>query len=138
MFRLVAQRQALVATVPAQHMYGFESTVLVAMLAGAAFDTERPFYPADIAAALGGDTLPIRSAEVYAGASPAVQVDGPLQAASAGAGAFTGSGSGTGIGSAPSTDDSIAWPVTGSCSHTVMPDSPCMPLYALACTCAWM
>jgi tRNA(Arg) A34 adenosine deaminase TadA len=33
----------------------------------------------DIAASLGGDTLPIRSAQVYAGASPAVQVDGPLQ-----------------------------------------------------------
>jgi acyl-coenzyme A synthetase/AMP-(fatty) acid ligase len=43
---------ALVATVPAQHMYGFESSVLVALLGGAAFDTERPFYPADIAAAL--------------------------------------------------------------------------------------
>jgi acyl-CoA synthetase (AMP-forming)/AMP-acid ligase II len=42
----------LIATVPAQHMYGFESTVLIALLAGAAFDTERPFYPADIAAAL--------------------------------------------------------------------------------------
>jgi acyl-coenzyme A synthetase/AMP-(fatty) acid ligase len=42
----------LVATVPAQHMYGFESTVLVALLAGAAFDAERPFYPADINAAL--------------------------------------------------------------------------------------
>ena len=42
----------LVATVPPQHMYGFESTVLIAMLGGAAFDTERPFYPADIAAAL--------------------------------------------------------------------------------------
>lgn len=34
----------------------------------------------DIGAALGGDTLPIRSAAVYAGASPAVQVDGPLLA----------------------------------------------------------
>ena len=43
----------LVATVPPQHMYGFESTVLIALLAGAAFDTGRPFYPADIAAALG-------------------------------------------------------------------------------------
>ena len=42
----------LVATVPPQHMYGFESTVLVAMLAGAAFDCGRPFYPADIARAL--------------------------------------------------------------------------------------
>ncbi len=42
----------LVATVPPQHMYGFESTVLVALLGGAAFDVERPFYPADIALAL--------------------------------------------------------------------------------------
>ena len=42
----------LVATVPAQHMYGFESTVLVALLGGAAFDVDRPFFPADIAAAL--------------------------------------------------------------------------------------
>ncbi|MGC3985589.1 MAG: AMP-binding protein [Pseudorhodoferax sp.] len=42
----------LVATVPPQHMYGFESTVLIALLGGAAFDAERPFYPADIAAAL--------------------------------------------------------------------------------------
>jgi len=42
----------LVATVPAQHMYGFESTVLISLLAGAAFDSDRPFYPADIAAAL--------------------------------------------------------------------------------------
>ena len=42
----------LVATVPAQHMYGFESSVLVALLGGAAFDAGRPFFPADIAAAL--------------------------------------------------------------------------------------
>jgi len=42
----------LLATVPAQHMYGFESTVLLALLGGAAIDTGRPFYPADIAAAL--------------------------------------------------------------------------------------
>jgi acyl-coenzyme A synthetase/AMP-(fatty) acid ligase len=42
----------LVATVPAQHMFGFESSVLVALLAGAAFDVERPFFPADIADAL--------------------------------------------------------------------------------------
>ncbi|WP_326542465.1 AMP-binding protein [Pseudorhodoferax sp.] len=46
------QGLGLVATVPPQHMYGFESTVLLALLGGAAFDAERPFYPADIAAAL--------------------------------------------------------------------------------------
>ncbi|MEP6557650.1 MAG: AMP-binding protein [Burkholderiales bacterium] len=42
----------VVGTVPAQHMYGFESTVLMALLNGAAFDASHPFYPADIAAAL--------------------------------------------------------------------------------------
>ena len=42
----------LVATVPAQHSYGLESTVLLALLGGARFDAGRPFYPADIADAL--------------------------------------------------------------------------------------
>ena len=46
----------LVATVPPQHSYGFESSVLLAMLGGAAFEAGRPFYPADIAAAL--DSVP--------------------------------------------------------------------------------
>ncbi len=41
-----------VGTVPAQHMYGFESTVLMALQSGAAFDASHPFYPADIATAL--------------------------------------------------------------------------------------
>ncbi|HUG21953.1 AMP-binding protein [Piscinibacter sp.] len=43
---------SIVATVPAQHSYGLESTVLLALLGGAAFDNGRPFYPADIAQAL--------------------------------------------------------------------------------------
>lgn len=47
-----AHPATLVGTVPPQHMYGFESTVLLALLNGAAFDAGRPFYPADIAAAL--------------------------------------------------------------------------------------
>ena len=42
----------VLATVPAQHSYGFESTVMLALLGGACFDAGRPFYPADIAAAL--------------------------------------------------------------------------------------
>ena len=42
----------VVATVPAQHSYGFESSVLLGLLGGAAFDSGRPFYPADIVAAL--------------------------------------------------------------------------------------
>jgi acyl-coenzyme A synthetase/AMP-(fatty) acid ligase len=43
---------ALVGTVPGQHMYGFESTVLLALLSGNALTAERPFYPADVAAAV--------------------------------------------------------------------------------------
>jgi acyl-coenzyme A synthetase/AMP-(fatty) acid ligase len=42
----------LVATVPVQHSYGLESTVLLAMLGGAAFDSGRPFFPADVVQAL--------------------------------------------------------------------------------------
>ena len=48
----------LVATVPAQHMYGFESSVLIALLGGAAFDAGRPFYPADVVAALASTPAP--------------------------------------------------------------------------------
>ena len=47
---------SLVATVPAQHSYGFESSVLLALLGGACFDAGRPFYAADIQGALA--TLP--------------------------------------------------------------------------------
>lgn len=42
----------LVATVPVQHSYGLESSALLALLGGAAFDSGRPFFPADVAAAL--------------------------------------------------------------------------------------
>ncbi|NZA27438.1 acyl-CoA synthetase [Luteimonas sp. SJ-92] len=42
----------LVATVPAQHMYGIEMSVLFPLLAGAAVHAARPFFPGDVAAAL--------------------------------------------------------------------------------------
>ena len=42
----------IVATVPPQHSYGIESSVLLALQGGAAFEAGRPFYPADIADAL--------------------------------------------------------------------------------------
>jgi acyl-CoA synthetase (AMP-forming)/AMP-acid ligase II len=42
----------VVATVPAQHSYGLESSVLLALLGGAAFEAGRPFYPADIVQSL--------------------------------------------------------------------------------------
>ncbi len=38
----------LIGTVPAQHMYGFESTVLLALIGGLAFSNRQPFYPRDI------------------------------------------------------------------------------------------
>jgi acyl-coenzyme A synthetase/AMP-(fatty) acid ligase len=43
---------SIVGTVPAHHMYGFESTVLLSMLGGAACAAERPFYARDIARVL--------------------------------------------------------------------------------------
>jgi len=49
---LDSRSHTLIGTVPAQHMYGFESTVLLALVSGNAFAAERPFYPADIAAAM--------------------------------------------------------------------------------------
>jgi acyl-coenzyme A synthetase/AMP-(fatty) acid ligase len=45
-------RATLVGTVPPQHMYGLESTVLLALRGGLALCAGRPFYPADVAAAL--------------------------------------------------------------------------------------
>jgi acyl-coenzyme A synthetase/AMP-(fatty) acid ligase len=42
----------VVATVPPQHMYGFESSVLLALHGGATLDAARPFFPADVAAVL--------------------------------------------------------------------------------------
>lgn len=43
---------SLIATVPPQHMYGMEMSVLLPLLADIAVDTRRPLMPADIAAAL--------------------------------------------------------------------------------------
>ncbi|CAG9203841.1 Acyl-coenzyme A synthetase/AMP-(Fatty) acid ligase [Paraburkholderia tropica] len=51
-----AAAHTLVGTVPAQHMYGFESTVLLALIGGLAFSSRQPFYPADIRAEL--DAVP--------------------------------------------------------------------------------
>jgi acyl-coenzyme A synthetase/AMP-(fatty) acid ligase len=48
----ITERHALVGTVPAQHMYGLESTVLMPLQSGAALHAGHPFYPADICAAL--------------------------------------------------------------------------------------
>lgn len=50
--RLGARGVAIVATVPPQHMYGFESSVLLALHGGACLWHHKPFYPADITEAL--------------------------------------------------------------------------------------
>ncbi|WNV04926.1 AMP-binding protein [Candidatus Methylospira mobilis] len=51
--RLALKEQTvIVSTVPPQHMYGFESTVLLAMLGGFALCAEQAFYPADIRTAI--------------------------------------------------------------------------------------
>ena len=49
---------SIVATVPAQHMYGFESSVLLALHGGATLGATRPFFPADVAAALAAVPAP--------------------------------------------------------------------------------
>ena len=46
----------IVGTVPHQHSYGLESTVLLALQQGLAIQAERPFYPDDICACL--DAVP--------------------------------------------------------------------------------
>jgi acyl-coenzyme A synthetase/AMP-(fatty) acid ligase len=49
----VAAGSALLGVVPAQHMWGFEMTVMLPLQAGCAVDAGCPLLPADIAAALG-------------------------------------------------------------------------------------
>ncbi len=44
----------LVATVPHPHSYGLESAVVLPLQHGLLLTSERPFFPADVAAALGG------------------------------------------------------------------------------------
>jgi len=48
----------LIGTVPPQHMYGFESTVLMAWHSGNALSHTQPFYPADICQALASVPTP--------------------------------------------------------------------------------
>jgi acyl-coenzyme A synthetase/AMP-(fatty) acid ligase len=48
----------IIGTVPPQHMYGFESTVLMAWHSGNALSRTQPFYPADICRALAAVPAP--------------------------------------------------------------------------------
>jgi acyl-coenzyme A synthetase/AMP-(fatty) acid ligase len=49
---------AVIGTVPPQHMYGFESTVLLPLQSGNVLCGTQPFYPADIVAALESNATP--------------------------------------------------------------------------------
>ena len=46
------REHSIVATVPPQHMYGLETTVMLPLVAGVAVYMERPFFPADVHEAL--------------------------------------------------------------------------------------
>ena len=47
------ERSAMLGTVPPQHMYGLETTIMLPLQNGLAIHSARPLLPADIAAALG-------------------------------------------------------------------------------------
>ncbi len=49
---------AVVSTVPAQHMYGFETSVLAALRGPVTMHDGRPFFPANVAAALAESPAP--------------------------------------------------------------------------------
>lgn len=50
---LAPARAAILGTVPPQHMYGFESTVVAALQGGGALCAERPFHADEVGAQLG-------------------------------------------------------------------------------------
>ena len=54
----VAPGHTILGTVPAQHMFGFESTVMLPLQSGATLTAERLYYPADIDAAIQRSTSP--------------------------------------------------------------------------------
>jgi acyl-coenzyme A synthetase/AMP-(fatty) acid ligase len=53
-----ALRHAVVATVPPQHMYGLELSVMLALAGGCATHEARPFFPADVRATLAAVPAP--------------------------------------------------------------------------------
>jgi acyl-coenzyme A synthetase/AMP-(fatty) acid ligase len=55
---LDGRSHTIVGTVPPQHMYGFESSVLLGLQTGSAICAERPFYPADICSTLAAAPRP--------------------------------------------------------------------------------
>lgn len=56
--QVVGERFAVVATVPPQHIYGIEMSVLLPLLGDVQVHAGRPFFPADIATSLGAMPAP--------------------------------------------------------------------------------
>lgn len=52
MLALDGQMQTVVATVPAQHMYGLETTIILPLVTGMSLYAGRPFFPHDLKTAL--------------------------------------------------------------------------------------
>lgn len=50
---------SVIGTTPSQHMYGFESNILLSLLNGAILYDQKPFFPADIVNALNAATPPV-------------------------------------------------------------------------------
>jgi acyl-coenzyme A synthetase/AMP-(fatty) acid ligase len=76
---LDGRSHTIVGTVPPQHMYGFESSVLLGLQTGSAICAERPFYPADICSTLAAAPHPrvLISTPVHLRALLAAEVDLP-------------------------------------------------------------
>jgi acyl-coenzyme A synthetase/AMP-(fatty) acid ligase len=74
-----AKRFHVVATVPPQHMYGFETTVTLILLSGSAVSDGRPLFPADIAAELASVPAPrvLITTPAHLRACVAAHVDSP-------------------------------------------------------------
>jgi acyl-coenzyme A synthetase/AMP-(fatty) acid ligase len=68
----------LVATVPAQHMWGFETTILLPLFASVAVNARTPFFPQDIVDAVGSLPRPrgLVSSPVHLNAFLAAETDG--------------------------------------------------------------
>ncbi len=56
--QLPSDHCCIVGTIPPQHMYGFESTILLPLQSGNALHSDQPFYPADIVKALSEVPMP--------------------------------------------------------------------------------
>jgi acyl-coenzyme A synthetase/AMP-(fatty) acid ligase len=76
---LDGRAHTIVGTVPPQHMYGFESSVLLVLQTGSALCAERPFYPADICSTLAAAPRPrvLISTPIHLRALLAAEVDPP-------------------------------------------------------------